>query len=103
MSEFGTKPKWNSRHLMSVAEGRTDFVFYFCGRSALDTQGCAQGELMRSSLMPLLWSIEHFDVSIVHFDVSIVHMLDDLAQVQSVKPLLARRALHDMMDRGFGD
>jgi hypothetical protein len=51
---------------------------------------------MRSSLMRLFWSIEHFDVSIVH-------MLDDLAQVQRVEPLIARRTLHDMMGLGFGD
>ena len=43
---------------------------------------------MRLSLMPLF---------IEHFDLGVVHMLYDLAQVQYVKPLIARRALHNVI------
>jgi hypothetical protein len=43
---------------------------------------------MRLSLMPLF---------IEHFDLGVVHMLYDLAQVQYVKPLIARWALHNVI------
>jgi hypothetical protein len=60
-------------------------------RSALDTHGFAQGELMRSSHLPLIRSIEHYDLGVVD-------VRDHLTQVPHVKPLIALRALHEMID-----